>query len=348
MKRCYRGTFQNVKDLIKWSVGTVFFYSGLFHVVRFVNNLLGRRLTIVTYHRVAVNNDVTMRSSNPALVTSQRTFEQQLRFLSRWYKIITFSDLRHYMKDNTLPKNALIITFDDGYSDNYLGAYPVLNRMRLKATIFIVAEKVGDGNGKPFWWDRAFFYFGEILKKEKDVGFEPGEDISDLLERFQDAPGQTISEIKQWKKETIENFFDTLQEKYAISEAAFREENRTLSLEEMNRMNGDIEFGSHTCSHHNLVLLSEGERDYEINESKRILEKMASKEVIAFSYPYGYMNDEIETMVKKAGYQFAVTTCKGVNDMSDPCALKRISVGEGLSLWGRFSQGFFAYKLMGF
>ncbi len=64
-----------------------------------------------------------------------------------------------------------------------------------------------------------------------------------------------------------------------------------------------IDFGSHTMSHRNLTLLNGPELEYEISESKRILEKQLGR-VNSISYPFNRVNDRVKDAVKKAGYRY--------------------------------------------
>ncbi|NLL96455.1 MAG: polysaccharide deacetylase family protein [Clostridiaceae bacterium] len=63
------------------------------------------------------------------------------------YNTITFSDLHeHYMDGSPLPKNPVIITFDDGYESNYTIGYPILKKYGLNACIFIITNAIGNYN----------------------------------------------------------------------------------------------------------------------------------------------------------------------------------------------------------
>ncbi len=64
-----------------------------------------------------------------------------------------------------------------------------------------------------------------------------------------------------------------------------------------------IDFGSHTMSHHNLTKLNDRELEYEIFESKKILEKQLGS-VDSISYPFNRVDDRVRNVVGKAGYRF--------------------------------------------
>jgi peptidoglycan/xylan/chitin deacetylase (PgdA/CDA1 family) len=96
-------------------------------------------LPILMYHRIT--NEATF----PGLAVTPRQFERQLAFLRRFgYTGLTMLELAEALAGKTsLPKRPVVITFDDGYADNYATAWPLLQKYGYKATIFLVSAFVG-------------------------------------------------------------------------------------------------------------------------------------------------------------------------------------------------------------
>lgn len=102
------------------------------------------RPLILAYH--SVNSE---RTDNLAVRTSD--FRRQLEWLRRrGYVAIT---LQRYLMEGSTSKRTAIITFDDGYADNYTQAFPVLKEYGFRATVFLVSDYVGTERIYP--WDRA-------------------------------------------------------------------------------------------------------------------------------------------------------------------------------------------------
>jgi peptidoglycan/xylan/chitin deacetylase (PgdA/CDA1 family) len=77
----------------------------------------------------------------------EETFAQQLDLISRKCHPITLSELEDcYVNKKEIPRNAVLLTFDDGYSDNYTYAYPLLLKKRVPATIFLSTAQIGTEN----------------------------------------------------------------------------------------------------------------------------------------------------------------------------------------------------------
>jgi len=342
-----------VKYLIKLFWGEVFYYVGLFHIVSFLYNVWGKRITIVTYHRITEKKINEIEASLPFLFTSQQAFEKQLGFLKKYYRLITFKDLIAYDKIENIPWNSLIITFDDGYEDNFFKASIILEKMHLAGTFFIPANNIGLENCDLYWWDRAFYYFGEMQKQKYDKkklidGIDKR--ILPFFQEFINNPSNLFQSLNEWDTEEIELMLDEIQEKYKIDNKKMCMENRVLNKEQVFILGERGDIGSHGCSHYNLLKVSQDRKFYEVHESKRIIEEISKKKVLAFSCPGGNMDGDLGKLVRDAGYEFAVTTKSGINDMDDRYSLKRINIWDGtsLSLNGKFSKGFFAFKLLGF
>ncbi len=348
-------SFKKLKLIIKTLGGIVFFYLGGFHFIRFINNISGKRLTILTYHRVTDRNIENIETSLPYLFVNQITFEKQLQFLKKYYRIINFKILKEYIKNNKrIPRNSLIITFDDGYEDNYYKAYPILKRMNIPATFLITVEKIGDKKFRPFWWDRAYHYFKELQKKENNLLFLLNNDreIFALYKEFKSNPSSLFKRLNTWETNKIEDLIKLLEEKYNLNnkDGVLRAENRMLNWKQIFEMKETMEFGSHTCNHYNLVYLEENQRRHEIKDSLKLLGKYINNEIYVFSLPSGNVDEDIKKIIRDSGYDFALTTKPGVNNLNDPFELKTINVWEktASSINRNFSKGIFSYSISGF
>ena len=92
----------------------------------------GKKILVLNYHKVD--------NSFNSLAISPDLFDQQMQFLDQQgYHTITPDELYEGLTGAAeLPPNPVLITFDDGYLDNYTNAYPVLKKYNMKATIFVV------------------------------------------------------------------------------------------------------------------------------------------------------------------------------------------------------------------
>lgn len=84
------------------------------------------------------------------LSVTVRQFEQQMVYLSENFNVISLEKAVEYIKNGDIPeKNSIVITFDDGYKDNYCNAYPILKKLKLPATIFLLVSYIGTSSKWP-------------------------------------------------------------------------------------------------------------------------------------------------------------------------------------------------------
>lgn len=109
-------------------------------------------IRVLMYHHV--QDEVIAKNSNTtSLTVTPDFFRKQMQYLKdKNYQIITPGDLENFFNTGTkVPPKSVIITFDDGYKDNYTVAYPILKEFGFKATIFI---STGHVNGAEYLsWD---------------------------------------------------------------------------------------------------------------------------------------------------------------------------------------------------
>ncbi|MBI4320712.1 MAG: polysaccharide deacetylase family protein [Chloroflexi bacterium] len=103
---------------------------------------------VLLYHRVS--NEIS-KASRPLCVRTL-AFENQMRlFKNLGFRSVTIEHVAEALQGKrTLPKRAVAITFDDGYRDTYLSAYPILQKYGMRATVFLVSRLIGGTNE----WDQ--------------------------------------------------------------------------------------------------------------------------------------------------------------------------------------------------
>jgi len=276
---------------------------------------------ILIFHRVNDDDD-------PFLVSwPVKAFQQQMELLAKNFSIVSLDALAR----SDWPKNqksCIAVTFDDGYRDNYLNAYPVLKRLGIPATIFLTTGCINTG-AIP-WYDQVSLAFKLTLRPNLDLGSLGGpvaameSDVSRLL-----AMRKSLEWL--WSLPTAERLkrlpqlFDALHVPATLSLPNFM-----LNWDETREMsNNGISFGAHTVSHPVLAKSLPEQMADEIIRSKQTVEKQIRKEVRHFAYPfgrYGDFNDDTKRILQTAGFETAVTTIPGSNGAdADLFELRRYS-----------------------
>ncbi len=97
---------------------------------------LNNSVPVLMYHHVLPQSGF--------ITSAQAHFREQMEHLSKnGYKSLTPAELAYFKKTGEKPKNSVMITFDDGWRDNYIYAYPILKEFGLRATIFVITDWIG-------------------------------------------------------------------------------------------------------------------------------------------------------------------------------------------------------------
>jgi peptidoglycan/xylan/chitin deacetylase (PgdA/CDA1 family) len=278
-------------------------------VFPFVQRKRARNLQILVYHRVNDQGD----SFFPAVPMDQ--FAAQMEYLAANCFPCPLEEAVQRLKHNDLPERAVVVTFDDGYRDNYQYAWPILRRFRIPATIFLAAGAIGSGR---IWHERVFraFRTTQAVKLERFPDRESSYPLTSLEARL-NAQSRALRFLWELTDEERLRWINRLEERLGMGDPG-ESEAILLGWDEISVMSeSGVSFGSHTISHPILSKSPEEKLKEEIEGSKKIIENKIKRAVSSFAYPVGRkqdFNDRVKAMVKEAGYQCALTTVFGVNE----------------------------------
>ncbi len=270
-----------------------------------------RNLQILVYHRINDENDLFF----PA--TPIKIFERQMDYLAHNFNVCDLETAVDRLRRADVPENAVVVTFDDGYRDNYLNAFPILKHFSIPATIFLATDAID--TGKVLWHDRIFGAFRKTQKAFLDM---PGRmarrySLTTSAEKLV-AQNEVLGLLRVLGGRDRLRVIDEVVSKLGVSEDSAAGEDLMLTWDQIRAMQkSGIAFGSHTVTHPILSVLSVEEARAEIQQSKSIIEKELGTPISSFAYPNGSKkdySDEIVEIVQEAGYSCAVTTIFGTND----------------------------------
>jgi peptidoglycan/xylan/chitin deacetylase (PgdA/CDA1 family) len=119
---------------VKRAAFTVSKRLGVFAAVR-DGRWRGRRLLILGYHGISVEDE---HEWNPRLYMKPAVFRARMALLRRGgYRVLSLDEAFRLLRDDTLPRKSVVITFDDGFYDFYGRAYPILREFELPATVYL-------------------------------------------------------------------------------------------------------------------------------------------------------------------------------------------------------------------
>ncbi|PYO02273.1 MAG: carbohydrate esterase family protein [Candidatus Rokuibacteriota bacterium] len=333
-----------VRTTLKWMVSVVLYYTGIVWLVRRLGREAG---TILIFHRVRDE------WHDDGMSVSRATFERQVSHLSQAYDVVSLDEIVQRLSGvRRLGRRALAITFDDGFRDNYTRAWPILARHHCPATVFLAVGAL-DGDA-PMWTEQLRAAVEATTADALDatwlgLGILPL--VGDAERR------QSLRPLNGWLKhapdrEREQALADIRRRLGLAAEPIARGNDEMLTWEMVAEMrSAGLSIGSHTVSHKILTRIDLDEAQWEIEESRRRIEKHLGESIRHFAYPNGTSHDwnaETQTLVRQSGFESACTTVKGTNPPgADLHALRRLDINDRACTdpWGRFSTAMFAVKL---
>ena len=96
------------------------------------------KVLILMYHRILKDDDELIPYTQPGMYVKESVFEFQMDYISKNYHVLSLKDLMKAWKEGWLDKDKryCVVTFDDGWLDNYLNAYPILKKNNMPAYDF--------------------------------------------------------------------------------------------------------------------------------------------------------------------------------------------------------------------
>ncbi len=291
------------------------FWKGLFHFGAGLGE--NNYLSILIYHRVLEKRDPL----RPETIDAQQ-FSQQMSWLGQYFHVLPLHEAVDLLKQSRLPRRAAAITFDDGYIDNLSVALPILQGLNLSASFYVSSRMLG---AQAMWLDRMIeavrsTHKSKVSIAQKTFKLDELSGKQDFLNFFENYyKSLPLLEANKLLEDLVEEFGGN------CSKPLFMDE---LQLKEL--MYAGMEIGSHGRNHNILSALSSEEACSEISESRYELEQVIDTKIRGFAFPNGkaFVDFKPEHMeiVKKAGYQYALSTNYGCSHSAEEAfKLKRFT-----------------------
>jgi peptidoglycan/xylan/chitin deacetylase (PgdA/CDA1 family) len=266
------------------------------------------------YHRILPAGYKSEVPVQPGMWVSGSSFEMHLDFLDANFSIISLGEMIRKVSSDEDLAGCCVITFDDGWVDNYQFAYPLLRKKQIPATIFLATDLIS--TDKWFWPEEVAWCLSCAIDREYAIsslalgldGVVPHFTGSLSREETHAVIDETITRIKKLSPIERGSIYATCS-KFRQKEQG-KSTRFMLNWAEVHEMkkSGLITFGSHTASHCLLDQLTSKEIRLELEKSFTALGTNGDK---FFAYPNGNYNDEVLKEIKNAGVTAALTTERG-------------------------------------
>jgi peptidoglycan/xylan/chitin deacetylase (PgdA/CDA1 family) len=277
------------------------------------------QLSIITYHHIADHHsaypyDPEVADAAPA------QFRRQMETLVRYGTPVGVDDLIGALDGTPLPKNPVMVTFDDGYRSCHDVALPILRSVGIRATFFIATSFVSER--RLYWWERISLMIGQARRNPRRTAIVlsyPHKlvlelDHRQLFDKLTDLIKDTYGlDLERFLRELAValdvEWTSQLEARYADDLIMTWDQIRALA-----RAGMDVE--SHSRHHRVLQTLDAATLADDLRGSREDLETQLGRPVRVLAYPVGRgVNGErhIRDALSAAGYRIGMSNKTGVN-----------------------------------
>ena len=306
---------------------------------------------VLTLHRVLPDPDFQESNSPDGMVMRRQTFSNLLSFLSKNYDVVRLQDGFPPAKKG-LTRTRLAVSFDDGWKDTGMVAFPLAVENRIPFTVFVCSDFAGQHS--PFWPEqltRAWRTAANSANQAEEFsvicerGFPTKKFIPSRIGRLDELINcmKTVSSTKR---------AELVRELVALdpgNASPFSGLEGTMSWEETKTVDGDLcHIGSHGHSHEILTRIPLEQARQEIAVSKKQIAAHLGRECTMFAYPNGSWSNEVREIVLQEGYKKAFINSPGVwTNKTDSMLIPRVNLWENsiTNRSGKFSPTVFRYSV---
>ncbi|MCC6552246.1 MAG: polysaccharide deacetylase family protein [Polyangiaceae bacterium] len=291
-------------------------------------------LSVFTYHRV--NEPAEVGELDQGVVeASAQELREQLAVIKAHGTVVSASEVRLFCTERRRPpRSPVMITFDDGYRDNFEVALPVLEGAGVRATFFIPTSY--PEAGRMFWWDRVAVIMRRCRRSRVELTYpaplalEPARDAEAAMRRVYRA-------IKRTPGIELERLWDELERATGVSIDPAEERRLAAAaimswsqIRALRRAGMDVQ--SHSHGHRVLDTLSPEEASRDLARSRRVLSEVLGEPVHTVAYPVGYeLRGAFRQAVVEAGFDVGFTNDSGfcLTSRVDPLNVPRVAMDRG-------------------
>ena len=280
---------------------------------------LKHQLTILCYHGVVNSTPIGYNSSGKHINIIE--FEKQIQYISRNFEIVSMRNIDDYARSKcSLPKEAVAITFDDGFANNLEIAHKVLTNYGVRATIYLATGFIS--RTKLIWTDSLERMILEAPIDTPPFSIGPNICLNFFSKELKEDSLRRVKKILKsyspYKRTTV---LKLLESKIGreIEDVRHSEIHNFLTWDQIRYMknSGVWEIGAHTIHHNSLGSMGFIRGQHEIRNSlAKVAKETKSSEVPLFSYPEGLSKDipkYATDYLKKMGLKSAPSAEQGEN-----------------------------------
>jgi peptidoglycan/xylan/chitin deacetylase (PgdA/CDA1 family) len=291
-------------------------------------------LLVLNYHRVLDPRDCPF--DRGVISASPDQFYEQVSYFKSHFHVTGLPELLELVgAGKPVAGFRTMITFDDGYIDNYQNAFPILRTLGLPAVFFLPTSYI-DTSRVP-WWDQIAHLLRRSRNRTLYLDYPESRDFPLDETSLEESIRQVLRFYKSPGVRDTERFLEMLERECGVARLECADPPLFLNWEQAREMlDNGMDIGSHTHSHRILSKLSEEGQIEELSKSRELLERHLNTRLKSLAIPVGALhsfNDSTERALRQTRYQVAFSFYGGVNRGNGlrPFDIKRTGVESTMS-----------------
>jgi peptidoglycan/xylan/chitin deacetylase (PgdA/CDA1 family) len=293
-------------------------------LLKHVKYFYRKNLIIFNYHRIR-GPEISTQFDDAVYGPDAVRFKQEMKWLKEETRIISEAELLEITYDKkNINEMCSMVTFDDGYLDNFEIAFPILKELSIPAIFFIPTSHINER--KVGWWDIVAYLFKQTTLKK--FSFKDNEfyirDPKILINNFN-------MELKQIDADRVEEYLLELSKALEQDLPDTKLQNAELMTWEQIKIlgNNGMTIGTHSHDHTILSKQNNVRLKNQLKKSIDILEDTLNKKISSIAYPvggYAHFNDHTKNISKEVGLKLGFSYLTGINNINsvDPFNVKRM------------------------
>jgi len=298
----------------------------------YLNQLSENNYVIFLFHGVVDNSDYEIRNYTKKHLVSYE-FEQLIAQLKEKGNPISMDDILYNFQNNINPPPfSFVITFDDGFANNYTIAAPILEHFEMPAIFYVSTDLIE--NNRMTWTDQIEFCLEKVAEGSiklpwdgKELFFYDSKTKISIMEKLRN---HLKANLQIDPSVIVDYLYDNFQMDLVTTGKGMLD--KKMDWDQIKILNNNEYFivAGHSHRHISLTSLSPEELDREIDISISLLSEKAGIESCHYAYPEGQKIDYSESVIaclKRKGIKCCPTAIHGINDSrKDLFHLNRILV----------------------
>lgn len=307
---------------------------GLLPVLRTLRGWLHRDLRVLAYHRVR-GLDAGFAFDADLVSATPDAFRAQMQHVRDHYHPVSCREVVAALEGGpALPRDAVLVTFDDGYDDNHAVAFPILSELGVPATFFVATGHIDSGAPYAYDWLAHLVLTApgprlQMPALDLDLALPPGIEARRVL------AATVLDRLKYLDDEGQQAAIVALEQTLGRPRGA-HPDCRPMQWEQLREMQAaGMEIGGHGIHHRMLAKLSDAALVEEIEGCQARLTAELGRPAVALSYPVGgpdAFDARVVAAARSAGFRIGFSYLNGTNPWpaSDGFRLLRTAVERGI------------------